>query len=88
MANIKKIICPECGVVVEIDLDEVDPEEEWLPCLLPEGFEWRLPAGKIEPVVGEVLYVDAIGKQYTRTQYIERYNIDPQIAFERMRASR
>ena len=47
MSDTKKIICKNCGVVNEVsDQALAEDDEDWLPCILPEGFEWNLPAGE------------------------------------------
>jgi hypothetical protein len=86
MSEKTKIICPNCGAVSDIAPLEEGEEKDWLECSLPKGFEWSLPAGKISPVVGEPIYISATGEQLTWDQYIEKYNIDPEIAYQRMRA--
>ena len=62
-----------------------DDDEQWLQCTLPEGFEWILPAGKITPVIGEPIYVSAMGEHLSYDAYLEMYNIDPEIAYKMMR---
>jgi hypothetical protein len=79
-----KTICPQCGAVSEIKSGS--PSEDWLECVLPTGFEWRLPAGKIEMATGAVFYIDAVGNKMTREEYLERYNIDPEVAYQNMRS--
>lgn len=62
-----------------------EDDEQWLQCTLPEGFEWILPAGKITPVLGQPIYVSAMGGHLSHDAYLEMYNIDPEIAYNRMR---
>ncbi|VVB67351.1 Uncharacterised protein [uncultured archaeon] len=82
----KKFICQNCGCVNEVTADTLtDDEEDWLECALPQGFEWILPAGKITPVLGEPIYISAHGEQLTYQQYLDEYNIDPEIAYRLMR---
>jgi len=79
--------CIKCGALNELCIDFTKPgaaEEDWL-CLPPSGFEWALPAGKITPVVGQPIYVSAIGEKFSREDYINRYRVDPEIAYEYMR---
>jgi hypothetical protein len=85
--KVNKVICACCGSVNEIQSLEVPNTENWLPCLLPTGFEWNLPSGKITPVVGEPIYKDANGASFSYKEYLEKYNIDPEIAYTKMRAS-
>ena len=85
----KKFICQNCGAVNVVDItaqDLTDPsDDDWLPCLLPTGFEWSLPAGKITPVVGDPIYISASGEQLSREDYLMKYNIDPEVAYQLMR---
>jgi hypothetical protein len=79
-----KCICENCGAVNVLENEE---NGDWIGCSLPTGFEWNLPSGKIIPVVGAALYVDAMGGKWSRADYIAKYNIDPEIAYTNMRAS-
>ncbi|HNX39583.1 MAG TPA: hypothetical protein PKK11_03290 [Methanothrix sp.] len=83
-----KFICKNCGSVNEKEKEALlDPDysqADWL-CDLPLGFQWVLPVGKISPVVGSPLYVSSIGGNLSREEYLERYNIDPEIAYQLMR---
>jgi hypothetical protein len=84
-----KLVCKNCGVVNMISLEGIadeDPDDpQWLQCTLPQGFEWILPAGKITPVIGEPIYVSAMGEHLSYDAYLEMYNIDPEIAYNMMR---
>jgi hypothetical protein len=83
-------VCSICGALnnVFFDPNNPDPEnQEWL-CLPPQGFEWVLPAGKIMPIVGDPIYVSAFGEHLSRKIYIERYRLDPEIAYQYMRRKR
>ena len=78
--------CNDCGALNTLFFDFNDPDpgdHEWL-CLPPEGFEWTLPSGKITPVVGDPIYVSALGEQLSRKVYLERYKLDPEIAYQFM----
>jgi hypothetical protein len=82
----KKMICKRCGVVNLLDADKVyDEDGDWVDCTLPNNFEWTLPAGKITPVVGDPIYISGNGERLSRQQYIVKYNIDPEIAYQMMR---
>ncbi|HUS75227.1 MAG TPA: hypothetical protein VMY43_04385 [Methanothrix sp.] len=83
----KKLVCKNCGVVNVVSLEALaeDDDEQWLQCTLPEGFEWILPAGKITPVIGEPIYVSAMGEHLSYDAYLDMYNIDPEIAYTMMR---
>ena len=65
----------------------LDPEyspDDWL-CDLPLSFQWVLPVGKITPIVGNPVYVSSQGGNLSRNEYLERYNVDPEIAYQLMR---
>ncbi|MCK9566041.1 MAG: hypothetical protein WA137_11685 [Methanothrix sp.] len=83
-----KIICKNCGSVNEKDKEVLlDPEystDDWI-CDLPVHFEWILPVGKISPIVGNPMYVSSLGGNYCRSEYLEKYNVDPEIAYQLMR---
>jgi hypothetical protein len=95
-----QFICKNCGAVnipnieagAEHDWEGPDwwKSHDWLDCLEPKGFEWKLPAGKITPVVGPAIYISATGEQLSRREYCRRFNLDPEIAYKfmRTRASR
>jgi len=82
------VICGNCGSVNEKDRDVLlDPDynsDDWL-CELPANFEWILPVGKISPIVGSPLYVSSLGGSLSREAYIEKYSLDPEIAYQLMR---
>lgn len=81
-----RVVCPTCGTCSDVDLNAEPTDGNWLPCVAPEGFEWKLPSGKIVPVVGDPIYLDALGDKYDRKAYMIKYNIDPEIAYTKMRA--
>jgi len=82
----KKAICKNCGVVNEIELENLGDEgEDWLECDLPLGFEWTLPVGKISPVIGDPIYISAHGEHLSRSAYLQKYDLDPEIAYKMMR---
>lgn len=80
-----KVVCPSCGTCCSIDPSDQTEDGEWLGCLTPTGFEWSLPAGRIVPIIGDIIYVDALGNHPTRGAYMEKYNIDPEVAYTKMR---
>lgn len=83
--KINKCCCPNCGSVIELQNVHVNLDSQWLPCVLPTGFEWNLPSGKLTPAVGPVIYVDATGNHLSREEYLSKFNIDPEIAYQNMR---
>jgi hypothetical protein len=83
-------VCSICGALNNLFFDPNDPDpenQEWL-CIPPQGFEWVLPSGKIIPIVGDPIYVSAFGEHLSRRIYIERYKLDPEIAYQYMRRKR
>jgi hypothetical protein len=83
-------VCQECGAlnVVSVDPQNLDDkEQDWL-CIPPQGFEWILPSGKIMPIIGDPIYVSAFGEHLSRKTYLERYKVDPEIAYQYMRRKR
>ena len=87
----KNVICANCGAVLEVDTEASPKVERQIVlderlCILPTGFEWILPAGKITPIVGDSIYVSGRGEHLTRKDYIIKYMIDPEIAYEFMRS--
>jgi len=81
----KKFICRNCGVVNEVADDALKSNADWLECDLPMGFEWTLPAGKITPIIGDPIYISGFGENLSRSAYLDKYNIDPEIAYKLMR---
>jgi hypothetical protein len=83
-------VCQNCGALNTLDVDPQNPdnkEQDWL-CLPPTGFEWVLPAGKITPIIGDPIYISAFGEHLSRKVYLERYKVDPEIAYQYMRKKR
>jgi hypothetical protein len=81
----KKFICCNCGVVNEVEDAVLSSSIDWLECTLPAGFEWTLPVGKITPIVGDPIYVSGNGEHLSQGAYLEKYGIDPEIAYKLMR---
>ena len=83
-------VCQNCGALNELTIDPQDlddKEQDWL-CLPPTGFEWVLPSGKIAPIIGDPIYISAFGEYFSRRAYIDRYKVDPEIAYQYMRGKR
>jgi hypothetical protein len=73
---------------VDVDPQDLDDkEQDWL-CIPPRGFEWVLPSGKIMPIIGDPIYVSAFGEYLSRNDYLQKYKVDPEIAYEYMRKKR
>ncbi|HEX7556138.1 MAG TPA: hypothetical protein VF338_05905, partial [Leptolinea sp.] len=64
-----------------------EDDDDWLPCIIPEGFEWNLPAGKITPIIGDPIYISGFGEQLSYQAYLDKYGIDPEIAYRLMRGN-
>lgn len=63
-------------------------EEEWLECLeLPEYLQ-RIPAGRIDLVTGETIFIDGNGHQFTKEQYQAKWNCDPEVVWAAVKARR
>jgi hypothetical protein len=85
-----KFACLNCGAINELDIDPKnlnDTEQDWL-CESPKGFEWILPTGKIIPIVGDKIYISAFGEHLSRKAYMEKYKLDPEIAYQYIRRER
>ena len=86
MIDTKKLICKNCGAVNEVsDGALAEDDDDWLECALPEGFEWILPAGKITPIIGDPIYISGLGEHLSYEAYLEKYGVDPEIAYRLMR---
>jgi hypothetical protein len=84
----KKIICKNCGTVNEVsDKSLAEDDDDWLQCALPEGFEWSLPAGKITPIIGDPIYISAMGEHLSYQAFLDEYGVDPEIAYNLMRGN-
>jgi hypothetical protein len=83
----KKFICRNCGVVNEASQKALESSDDYLECALPQGFEWILPAGKITPVIGNAIYISGMGEHLSYEAYLEKYSIDPEIAYNLMRGN-
>ena len=84
----KKIICKNCGAVNEVSERVLaEDDDDWLQCALPEGFEWNLPAGKITPIIGDPIYISAMGEHLSYQAYLDEYGVDPEIAYLLMRGN-
>jgi hypothetical protein len=81
-----EFICSICGSINILSIDSKDPDPiDVLFGKPPHGFEWILPSGKIMPIIGDPIYISASGEYLSRRTYIERYKLDPEIAYEYMR---
>ena len=83
----KKFICRNCGVVNQTSKANLEDDDDWLECVLPQGFEWTLPAGKITPIIGDPIYISGFGEHLSYDAYLKTYGIDPEIAYHLMRGN-
>ena len=83
----KRIICKNCGTVNEVSDKSLAEDDDWLQCALPEGFEWSLPAGKITPIIGDPIYISAMGENLSYQAFLDEYGVDPEIAYNLMRGN-
>ena len=81
----KEFVCKVCGGVNVVPLTDGTADQA-CGCLAPDGFEWTLPAGKKTSAVGETVYITAQGSMMTKSEYIEAFGLDPEIALAYMRA--
>jgi hypothetical protein len=81
----KKFICPKCGVLNTPQTEGFEFGDEACGCLLPTGFEWKLPAGRIQSPLGDMYITADDGTVLTRLEWIEIYGYDPKIALDTMR---
>lgn len=74
----KEFVCKDCGAknVVDYNTGSVDQAAS---CIPPTGFEWELPAGKLEGPKGQI-YITAQGSQMSKEEYIDCFGIDPDLA--------
>lgn len=81
----KKFICPNCGVLNTPTPDAADTADQACGCLLPTGFEWKLPTGRITTPTHELYVTPDDGTPLTRIEWIEIFGYDPKIVYEKMR---
>jgi hypothetical protein len=79
--DVTSFACGKCGTCQTIASKEGGWGDNACGCILPEGFEWAMPAGKIG---GKFIPADG-GKPMTKNQYIAAYHIDPEVCLKEMR---
>jgi phage FluMu protein Com len=80
----KIFICPRCGAVNNVEWETAGTGEQACGCLLPTGFEWKLPAGEFQTPFG-LEYTTANGDRMTRLEWIEDFGCDPKVLWENMK---
>lgn len=82
-----RYICGCCGA--EIDTKNTKRTAfmgEWRECTLPEGRDWKIPAGKKETADGTIMYIDTYNNLHTREEFLEMFAVDPETAFNYIRS--
>jgi hypothetical protein len=81
----KKFLCKNCGAPNTPQPEGAGFADEACGCILPLGFEWKLPVG----VIGEgdnLMYITPDGGEpLTRIEWIESYGYDPKAKLAEMR---
>jgi len=81
----KKFLCRSCGAPNTPVPADFGTSDQACGCVLPTGFEWKLPAG----VIGEgenLMYITPDNSEtLTRVEWIEVYGYDPKAKLEEMR---
>ena len=81
----KKFLCKSCGAPNTPVSENYGTSDQACGCILPTGFEFKLPAG----VIGEgknLMYITPDNSEtLTRIEWIECYGYDPKAKLEEMR---
>ena len=77
--EIKKFVCPSCGVLNTPQRENAGTGSEACGCLLPTGFEWRLPVGEFETPNGMMYSTADDGTMLSREEWITAFGSDPVI---------
>jgi hypothetical protein len=80
----KKFICLECGALNTPVPEITTSSDQACGCLLPTGFEWKLPTGEFGTPLGMMYSTADDGTWLTRLEWIEIFGFDPKIAKEYM----
>lgn len=85
-AKPKKFLCKACGAPNTPVSEGYGSSEQACGCLLPTGFEWRLPAGVIGDSEESKMYIAPDdGTPLSRIEWIEIYGYDPKAKLAEMR---
>jgi hypothetical protein len=85
-ARPKKFLCKWCGAPNNPVGENFGTADQAASCLLPTGFEWRLPAGVIGDSEESMLYIAPDdGATLSRIEWIEIYGYDPKAKLADMR---
>lgn len=83
--GMKRFVCRNCGAINELSRQAMQSSPDRLEGELPQGFECKLPAGKITSAAGRPVYISGSGEHLSHEAYLKKYNIDPEIACNSMR---
>jgi len=86
--ELKKYVCPSCGAINTPEDPNAGFGDQACGCLLPDGFEFRLPAGKIGNKFTGYKYISPDnGDELTKTEWMLSFGLDPDLALEYMRSN-
>ena len=74
---IKKFVCPVCGVLNTPRRENAGTGDEACCCLLPDSFEWLLPAGEFETPNGMLYSTADDSTMLTAKEWIATFGADP-----------
>lgn len=80
----KKFVCPVCGVLNTPQSENAGTGDEACGCILPTGFEWKLPVGVFETPSGKLYATADDGTKLTKAEWIAAFGSDPDILKEWM----
>jgi hypothetical protein len=81
----KKFVCSKCGVLNTPLPKTAGSGEEACGCLLPTGFEWKLPLGCIGDEDNPMYVTPDDATALTRFEWIEIFGYDPKAKLADMR---
>ncbi len=81
----KKFICKYCGAPNTPVPETYGTSDQACGCILPTGFEWKLPAGCIGTEENPMYISPDDGIPLTRIEWIEIYGYDPKAKLAEMR---
>jgi len=62
--------------------------DDWLTCLNQPEYLQMIPSGCIRPIVGPIIWIDGNGTKLTHDEYVEKWGIDPQVAWDAVKEYR
>lgn len=61
---------------------------DWQECLQQPVRDQRLPSGCLRPIWGEIEWIDGNGTHMSREEYMIKWGIDPQLAWDAIKEFR